>query len=434
MTNTQRLAIRLSECRSRLNEIAGLEGDAMTEEIRVEADRLTGEYQTAETQHRAALVVEADQQRQAEGEFGNGDGEPAETRALLSRVHLPDYLSAASAGIGVAGAPAELAAALETPVVGASGGVCVPWRVLAGPAPVETRRDAEARAFTSTTAYGGGVMQRPILQRLFGPGIMDALGCRIDTVPVGRTEWPLIVSGVAPDQAVEGAAAGDAVTAVFATETLKPKRLTGKYEFTHEMAAQVLELEPALRRDLADAVHSKMNDLILNGDEATNPQEPDGFLTKIAAPTDPTAESVFADYAGAHAQAVDGLHATMESEVSSVVGTASYVHAASVYQTGSGESGSEALKRRSALCMASSYTPAAASDIQNGNIFHAAGPNGGGADLRGDSVAAIWPTLEVIRDIYSQASQGVVLTWVTLWDAETAFRAAAYRRIAFKLA
>ena len=35
-----------------------------------------------------------------------------------------------------------------------------------------------------------------------------------------------------------------------------------------------------------------------------------------------------------------------------------------------------------------------------------------GRALRGDSVAAMWPTLEVIRDIYSQASVGVVLTWV----------------------
>ena len=62
------------------------------------------------------------------------------------------------------------------------------------------------------------------------------------------------------------------------------------------------------------------------------------------------------------------------------------------------------------------------------------GPNGGGAAMRGDSIAAVWPTLEVIRDIYSQASQGVRLTWVTLWDLEAAFRLAAYKRIAFKVA
>ena len=292
----------------------------------------------------------------------------------------------------------------------------------------------ESRAFTTTGELDGATAQRPILQRLFGMDILGALGVRIDTVPAGMTEWPLLTGGVAPTMKAEGTAADDAVTAAFTTETLKPKRLTGKYEFTHEQAAQVADIEQALRRDLGDSVRAKMSDLILNGDESTNAHEPDGFLTKIAAPMDTSAESAYADYAGAHATAVDGIHASMETEVSSVIGVASYTHAATVYQAGSGESGSEALKRRGMSCMASSFIPAVASNIQNGNIFHAAGPNGGGASLRGDSVAAMWPTLEVIRDIYSQASVGVVLTWVTLWDAETAFRAAAYKRVPFQIA
>ena len=54
--------------------------------------------------------------------------------------------------------------------------------------------------------------------------------------------------------------------------------------------------------------------------------------------------------------------------------------------------------------------------------------------MRGDSVAAVWPTLEIVRDIYGQASQGVVLTWVSLWDAAVAFRATAYARVPFRLA
>ena len=88
------------------------------------------------------------------------------------------------------------------------------------------------------------------------------------------------------------------------------------------------------------------------------------------------------------------------------------------------------------MCMASNFTPApaGANMIQNGNILHASGPNGGGADMRGDSVAALWATLEIIRDPFSKASQGVVLTWVTLWDLEAAFRSAAYKRVAFRLA
>ena len=335
------------------------------------------------------------------------------------------------------GPAAELNAALEVGTQGKSGGVLVPWRMLecpehrAAPAP-----RGESRAFTTTANLDGPMMQRPILQRLFGMDILGALGVRVDTVPAGMTEWPLLTGGVAPDMAVEGTAAAAAVAATFTTETLKPKRLTGRYEFTHEQAAQVADIEQALRRDLGDAVKARMSALILSGDESTNPQEPDGFLTKIAAPADPSAESDYATYAGSHAGGVDGIHASREMEVSSVIGTASYTHAAGVYQTGSGESGSEALARRGMSCMASSFIPAptGATMIQNSNIYHSAGPNGGGASLRGDSIAAMWPTLEIIRDIYSQASIGVVLTWVTLWDAETAFRAAAYRRVAFRLA
>ena len=90
--------------------------------------------------------------------------------------------------------------------------------------------------------------------------ILGALGVRIDTVPAGMTEWPLLTGGVAPNMKAEGTAADAAVTAAFTTETLKPKRLTGRYEFTHEQAAQVADIEQALRRDLGDAVKSKMSD------------------------------------------------------------------------------------------------------------------------------------------------------------------------------
>ena len=161
--------------------------------------------------------------------------------------------------------------------------------------------------------------------------------------------------------------------------------------------------------------------LIINGTAPTNtnPQHVQGFLATITAPGDAGATATYSDYAGAHASGIDGIHAEMETEVSSVIGTDVYQHAATVYQTGSGEAGTEALRRRSMSCRASTYIPAASSGQSKGNLFHLAGPNGGA--MRGDSVAAVWPTLEVIRDIYSKASQGVVLTWVALWDAKVAF-------------
>ena len=437
MTTAQKLAIRISEIRQRLNEIAGLDDAGMTDEIRAEADKLTGEFRNSETQHRAAIIAEGAEAGAAAGEFGNGDGEPAEVRALLDRVRIGDYLAPAAAGAGLAGVPGEIATALKVSAAGASGGVAVPWAVL-GRGLVEQRATAEGRAFTTTANNDGSVMQRPILQRLFGPGIMDSLGVRMDTVPAGRSEWPLISAGVAPGQVVEGTAAGAAAAATFSYANLRPKRLTGRYEFTHEIAASVGDVEQALRRDISDAIAAAMSNAIINGaavdpNDAATAANVEGFISKLAAPTTPGAEAAFADYAGSHAALVDGLHASRESEVSSVIGNQSYHHAASVYQTGSGESGSEALERRSMGCMSSSYIPAAVSNVQDGNIYHAAGPNGGGV-MRGDSVAAMWPTLEIVRDIYSQASQGVVLTWVSLWDAEVAFRAAAYSRVAFQVA
>ena len=436
MTPRQKIEIRLSEVRQRLNAIAGLEGDAFTDEIRNEATALHTEFADLETRHRSAIMAEGETEARAAGLFGNQDGEAGERGRLLREANLADYLTPASAGSGIEGRARELNAALELPDVGKSGGVAVPWAMLECPEHrmVVPAGGTEHRAFTSTSANDGPEMQRPILQRLFGPGVMDALGVRMDSVPVGRTEWPLITGGVAPAQAKEEAAAAAAVTAAFSFASLKPKRLTGQYEYSHEIAASVSDIEQGLRRDLADAVKSSMSNLLINGAAPTNsnPQNVQGFLTKLTGADLAAAEAVYADYGSMHAAAVDGIHAGTETEVSSVIGDETYRHAAAVYQTGSGESGSEALRRRSRMCVASTYIPAIASMKQSA-ILHAGGPNGGGI-MRGDSVAALWPTFEIIRDIYSKASQGVVLTWVSLWDAEVAFRAAAYKQVDVQVA
>lgn len=436
MTARQRLQIEQSEKRQKLNELLAIDPAELTEEQRGEMDTLTKRMQQIEPELRAAIAAEGEEEQRAAGQFRDSqDGESAEVRGLLQRVSLHDYMGPAAAGAGISGAAAELAAALKVEPSGKSGGPAIPWAVLIG---TEHRAldlgRSETRAFTTTANNDGPEMQRPILQRLFGPGIMDTLGVRVDSVPVGRTEWPLLTGSVAPAQAEEGEAAAEAAAATFAYANLKPKRLTGRYEYTHEMAASVAAIEAALRRDLGDAVRAKMSDLIVNGlaPTAQDPQNVQGFLATLTAPDDASATATYADYASAHAAGVDGIHAEMETEVSSVIGVDVYKHAATVYQAGSGESGSEALRRRSRSCRGSSYIPAANSGQAKNNIFHLSGPNGGGV-MRGDSVAAVWPTLEVIRDIYSKASQGVVLTWVALWDAKVAFRSAAYQRLAFKL-
>ena len=433
MTQSQKHALRLSEVRERLNTIGGLEGDAYSDEVKTEERALQTEYQDLERRYRSALIAEGDEEARKRGEFGSGSGEEGERGRLLREVRMSDYLGPAAGGVGLTGRAAELNAALEVPAVGPGGGVAIPWAAL------ELRNEngerIEERAFTTTSENDGPQMQRPILQRLFGAGLMDVLGVRVDSVPVGRSEWPLITGGVAPAQTKEPDAAAAAVAAAFSFANLKPKRLSGRYEYTHEEAASVPDIEGALRRDLADTVKSAMSNQIINGPAPTNaaPQNVQGFISRLGTATDlASAEATAADYGRLHALAVDGIHAAAETEVMGVIGDESYQHAAGVYIAGSGKAGSELLRLRSGGCMASSYLPDAASMKQSA-ILHAAGPNGGGI-MRGDSVAALWPTLELIRDIYTQASQGVSLTWVSLWDAHTALRSAAYRHVAIQIA
>jgi len=175
---------------------------------------------------------------------------------------------------------------------------------------------------------------------------------------------------------------------------------------------------------------AKMSDQLLNGTGAGATVT--GFYTRLGEPADPGAQATYEVYAKTPASIVDGLHSEMEDETGVVLGTDVYRHAAGVFQAGSGESGIEAIKRRCRSCRASTYVPAGVAGISKGNLLHAAGANGG--TMRGDSIAAMWPTLSVIRDIYTKAASAeTVLTYVLLWDAYTAFRLAAYARVAFKL-
>ena len=431
MTRLQRISAELGERRRRLLDIEGVDGNvpadrkAEAEGLRTQINDLQGQWDTEQR-------TEGDAEARALGMIGNGDGEAAEVRALRSRVNLADYLSPASAGAALAGAAAEFNQALGVPMAAADGGVAVPWPALLGAEHEPARGVRNPRAaFTDTGDHDGPQVDRPILQRLFGAGILDQLGVRIDAVPTGRSEWPIITAGTTVGAVAEGTAATAAVAAAFTIAALKPKKLTGRFEYTHEMAASVPALESALRRDLADSITAAMSTAIITGDgTGANVR---GFDTAITAPGDAAAVAAYSDYAGLHAAAVDGIHAATEREVRSVIGVDVYVHAAAQYQSGSGESGSEALARRSAGCMASPFVGTATGAGQHKkNYLHAAGMNGGGI-MRGDSVAAVWPTLSLIRDLYSKASQGVVLTWVSLWDCFAALRPGAYKRIAFDI-
>ena len=61
MTNAQKLLLRISEIKSRLNVITGLSEEDFSDEVRAESEKLTAEYSATEIRWRAAEIAEADE-------------------------------------------------------------------------------------------------------------------------------------------------------------------------------------------------------------------------------------------------------------------------------------------------------------------------------------------------------------------------------------
>ena len=430
MTPKQRLQVEQSEKRQKVNDL--LAKDELTDEERAELETLTKRLQEIEPELRAAIVAEGEDEARARGAFGNQDGEAGERGRLLRETSVSEYLRPAAGGGAIEGRAAELNAALDLPAIG-SNGIVMPLELLTTP---ELRGGGgarvETRAATTTAQNDGGEMQRPILRRLFGRSVLAALGARIDSVPAGRVEWPLLNNGVAPVQKAEGEAAPDAIAASFNFANLKPKRLTGQYEYTHEVAASVGMIEEALRRDLADSIQAQMSNGALNGDGAgANVQ---GLLDNdiLALPAVPGEVVDPSTTLGLSGIAVDGIHAESSGECTILFGVESYQKVTRLQSTSGDGPIYERLRTRTAAIMATSYiaSPPAATARANVQdcIVHA-----GMSEERGDSVIAMWPTLEIVRDQFTKASTGVVLTFVALWDARMGFRSGAYKRVALKL-
>ena len=115
MTNAQKLALRLSALRQKLNELSAK--DELTDGEQNEMRSLSAEFPTVEERWRAATLAEGAEEAAAAGEDADnpGDGENRERRELRGRCRVGRYMSAALDGLPVGGAEAELSAAAGCP-------------------------------------------------------------------------------------------------------------------------------------------------------------------------------------------------------------------------------------------------------------------------------------------------------------------------------
>ena len=423
MTTAQKLQLRASEIRARLSEIAGLADDALTDEIRTETDKLTGEYRDVELRNRAAIVAEDAEREEAETR-GNLDGADAETRALRDlqgRVSFGRYLQGFAHGEQLTGAERELAEHRGI----TTAGNWLPWDALLGPAPaVELRADA----VTPAPASGNPVNQAEIVQRVFARGAVARLGVAMPSVGVGTASYPLIGTGQSAEfKAKDGAK--EAAEGEIEPNTLGPVRLQARVQFRVEDAMTTMGLESALREDLSRAISDQLDAQVVGAGDA----RVRGFLATaahggLADYADPGDVVTFGAAAEQAARGVDGKYAGAESELSWVIGVASYAKLAGLIQSNDSVSATERLRRLLADFMASANVPAAASNVQSGILAKL-----GAADAGMNAVAPIWEGLRLVRDEVTNAAEGkIAVTAVALHNFKV-LRPAGFVRTKLKL-
>lgn len=424
MLQSQKIQLRQSEIRQRLNTIAGMAADQVTDEIRTESTGLRKELDGKETEFRAAVEAEETETRQRAGQYG-GDGEAAEFRALCGKVRLGRYLGEIAGGAELGGdtPEAEMRAALKIPRG------LVPWAAFDPGEKRESRDDAtgEKRADTATAAPASiEAQQDEILGRVFAPTAAMFAGVDMRTVDRGDAVYPVITAG--QDAATK--AKGDAQEAGAATitsTTLDRRRATARYIFRLEDSAGMGEtLEMSLRSDMIGAIGEAIDQGVLMGDGAA--PNPSGFLDTangpLTIPADPGAASTFADVVEAAADAVDGRFAVNLSQVRLLMNGDGYGLAASTFASGAAVSGADYLMRYSGGIRASANMPATASNIALG-LAYRSGAMGASA------VMPTWQGVQVFRDEATRIAQGeIALTAVALYNFAV-LRAGAYA--AFKL-
>lgn len=399
MKASQKLALRLSEVRQKLNELLAI--DAPSEEQRSELASLTQEYQKLEPEYRAALIAESD--AGAQTETREEDGESAEYRALVERSQLGAYLCEAASGRELKdGAEAELRA--EVFGDAARPGL-VPWDVLLPREATEDRVDA---ATNIANASGVGTNQQTILARVFADTAAAFMGVAMPSVGIGEASYPVFSDGAEADLVAKGTAK-DAEAATISAKVLSPTRLSARYILRVEDSARLMGLEEALRADLRGTLGEQLDAQVISGD-GTAPNFT-GFMDDgagISSATSPTAQSKYEDVAPMAANAIDGRYCRSAMGAKLLFNVTGLQRAAALFPTNGGYSAADYLKDHSGGVMASVHMPELAS--KKSKVLTYRQDRGGGS-----AVCPVWQGLEILRDPWSKASSGEIsLTAVAL--------------------
>ena len=397
MTRSQKIQVRLSECRQRLNELLNIETRSTEEAGELEA--LTAEVQKAEPEFRAAVAAEPDTN---ETRDGNG-AEEVELRSLIQDASPGRILAAVHSRRATDGREKELQ---EHFGVGANE---IPHALL------EQRARTEAPTNVAT-------QQAEIIQPIFGQTAAAFLNIPMPQVAAGANVYPIISTRPAPETPAEGATVtADIPAQTLAAELLGPQAAQAQIEFSREDAARFPSMSGALGRVIVDAVGFELDrQLLIHTTE--------GLLTAgLTAPGNPSAESAFSDYRAALNEQVNGREAGIASDCRILLGAKTYEHSDTRFRNNNSElSALDWLMEKSGGVRVHTAVPAVAAKRQDAVIAKALGQQ--------HAVMPVWSSVQLVTDeVTKLKTRIIVLTAIQLF-AFKVLRTDGFARVRFQVA
>lgn len=394
MTDLQRLTLRASEIRTRLNELSGIE--TLSDEQTAEVGKLTTEYRSVETRCQAATVAGDEPAAPVTAE-PTGTLEARERVALVERCELGAIFAAAFERRNTEGAEAELQSDLG---------------LNANQIPLELLR-VETRA-VSPAPGSVGASEQPVVMPVFATGDAAFMGAAMPTVPSGDAVFPVLTSRPTVGGPHKDSAAVAETTGAFSAEALAPERVQASFFYRRTDASRFRGMSPALRQALSEALSEKLDAQ---------------FIAQIVTDVGRTAAAAAAETFATYQKRliydrIDGRFATGEMDMRYVLGSATLGNMAPLYKSGESPENFPAFLRR----MTGGYRVSP----------HVAGVNATKQDviarrgMRRDAVIPTWEGVTLIPDEVTKASKGEIVITAVLLAAWRIIRTAGFARLSVK--
>ena len=370
----------LEEWRKALGTLLDIPAEDRSEDFSQKIETAKANITTAQADlHTAAQAEPEVQERRQDNPAG------AELRALEERANVGELFDTILSHGQPYGAMAELQKHLGLQ------GNQIPLSLISG---------FEERAVTPAPGQVGQ-NQQGIIAYVFPQSAASFLNVDMPTVPVGEAVYTVLSSELAVGTPAEGASQAES-TGAFQASVLTPQRLQSSLYYSIEDRARLSGMDAALRENLSAGLADGLDKEILSG---TN-----GLFSGTNLPNNNiTANDTFDSYLSNLVwNQIDGRYASMASELSMVMGAATYKDLGQTYRnTSVDRSALDRIMELTGGVRVSAHVPGPSTNRQNVVI-----KRGGSTSV----VAPIWEGITIIPDEITKAASGqIVITAVMLF-------------------